>query len=282
MVSPAKIPQYPEFVGLSLIHQKRLQKEYNGLSKPTSHRLFSNLFITDTDNTPQISSLYGNIIVDRGLYKNHEGLMLLGENMFMQTLAILFENGLSFVELSPVNVLTSTLDQDNSDYIYAMGKTDTLLGSEYEGVRRKVRKCVSLVTVKFAQINDDEKVWSMYEEWELQNSEKVDNGEKNSLEKALQFRALIPISYVTFYVSNKIVGFCGVEDTSHQEVVVHFFKSLSDVAGLSEFMFHTIATLYKRRCDVINFQQDLGIQGLRRFKTSLRPVGIRPVYTLKS
>jgi len=276
------IAQFPQFTPLSLSHKTIVTETYNSLKIPTSHRLFSNLFITDTDNSTHIARLNNNIIIDRGLYTNHEGVMICGENATSETLETVLRNDVKFVELSSIKTFDSKVDLDNSDYIYSTGKVALLEGSTYSNIRRKIRLPREVCTVGVVENDKVDEIWEMFEKWERENPLKKDILEREALEKALQFIDHLEIEYVGAYNNNLLVGFAGVEVTNHQHLMIHFIKAQTEIVGLSEFLFWQLAIMYRDRTTTINFEQDLGIVGLRQFKESLRPDIIQPVYTIAS
>jgi len=92
-----------------------------------------------------------------------------------------------------------------------------------------------------------------------------------AFEKWLMFAEQLSTDLIVVAEDSTIVGFSVVEVVG-KTLLVHFFKTDHTVSGLAEFLFVEIARMYQDQIEWINFQQDLGIEGLRKFKEHLQPM----------
>lgn len=76
---------------------------------------------------------------------------------------------------------------------------------------------------------------------------------------------------VVLYIDGQPEGFMLGEVNSSGVGVLHFVKTNLKIRGLSDFGFHKWATSVPEGCNIVNFMQDCGADGLRRYKTSLGP-----------
>lgn len=273
------IPQFPDSASLSLDHRALLDELYRLLVFPTSHRLFSNLFITDTDNTTTVSFLDEVLVIDRGLYPNKDTVMILGEKLDKENEVVLSQHGIARIELSPFIGTESVVDLDNSDYVYDACALKLHEGSEYASLRRKLNRVPSEFVVRGIKLEDHHKIEKLFDEWETVRPKRKDEVEHYAFEKLLTFADQLPIQFYGVYEGESLRAFSAVEITPQNELMIHFIKSDTNIVGLSEYMFVHLCDHVDDKVSIINFQQDLGIEGLRQYKTSLRPREIRAVYT---
>jgi len=85
------------------------------------------------------------------------------------------------------------------------------------------------------------------------------------------FEDQLPLDIVIIKQDVVLIAFSVLEKRG-DTVVVHFFKHTHEIDGLGVYLFHLIAKSYEGTCDYINFEQDLGFDGLKQFKQSLRPI----------
>jgi len=78
-----------------------------------------------------------------------------------------------------------------------------------------------------------------------------------------------------------VVGFAVTEPIARKTLLIHFFKTSRRVKGAAEFLFWSLANKYRTELRWINFEQDLGLPGLKGFKKSLVPLEKKMVYTVR-
>lgn len=167
-------------------------------------------------------------------------------------------------------------DRDNAEYVYAVSETAEMRGKNYEEVRRKynrvnkqIYKCQISKLELLADMDVQTSIWKFFES--QLNSTNIDaRVEVLAFEKWLMFAEQLSTDLIVVAEDSKIVGFSVVEVVG-KTLLIHFFKTDHAVSGLAEYLFVEIARMYQGEVEWINFQQDLGIDGLRRFKEHLQP-----------
>ena len=76
-----------------------------------------------------------------------------------------------------------------------------------------------------------------------------------------------------YYVGGRPVAYALGEEIKEDTFVLHFAKAVSGYKGLMQFVIQSFSTLLPKKYTYINMEQDLGNEGLRKFKESYRPAG---------
>jgi hypothetical protein len=282
-----ELPVYPRVRKIRLTDKANLDEGYIQLGPASSAVCFTNEFILDENNSLQVCTINENLIY---MGEDEEGKFfhIVGNNLIEETVRSLSKSNDRRIEYLPTGVSGTTEDRDNADYIYLIDEAIEMRGSGYEGLRRKIRRFVNENNCKLrdGKSDDTDVVWEIAKNWvekyrvdhslaEVQSAEI----ELAALEKALVFAEQLGLEICTFVAESGMIGYAVVEILG-STLMIHFFKTRHNFPGGAEFMFVELAKKYQGRVHTINFQQDLGIAGLRRFKLSLRPSEVRMVYRL--
>jgi hypothetical protein len=181
----------------------------------------------------------------------------------------------SVAELEVVEV------RDNADYVYSLQDLANLTGRRFEQRRRGVRlfrEAFPRHEVRELSARASCDRCSMEQLLERWLTSRDADGAAEPRELAAFRRCLEPevgadLVYVGVLVEDELVGFT-VNELVHAEFcMAHFVRALPGWRGLSELLEHeTAKRLLARGCRWMNYQEDLGIPGLRSWKMSWRPV----------
>lgn len=275
-----EIPTFPESIGLRLDHKHTIDMRHRILKLNTSHMQCSNLFVLDDSNTTQLSILNDNLIISFQIDDMKQPyIYVLGERISpteMAQLGTYFER----IELWPWPTPRAHLDNDNADYMYDISQHLQLYGSPYAPIRRKLNAFNKHYQGELKTVPPEKypQLWNVFDIWE-QDKNDTDK-ERAALEKALMFIDQLEITIDGLYVDNSLIGYAITESITTDTLLIHFFKALHTYKGSSEYLFYQLAKKYQSNHTTINFEQDLGINGLKQFKRNLQPSEIRPVYTI--
>ena len=81
-----------------------------------------------------------------------------------------------------------------------------------------------------------------------------------------------------WYAEDTPSGFILGEELGSDTYALHFAKGLVAYKGIYQYIFSSFATVLPGQYRYLNFEQDLGIQELRRSKESYRPERMLPKY----
>lgn len=170
-----------------------------------------------------------------------------------------------------------SISENHTDYLYKPSKQLGLEGHDFAWQRRKLSHFRQMkydyVVTKSSKINsDDLEVYrSSWTNWKKVSNSKELFAIQNYLSNFTIF-----INQIVFKITieNQIVAFafCELLQKEEKDLIIHFFKSDTRYEGLSNFLFYSIAEYSKKfEVNYINFEQDLGEEGLRYYKRHLRP-----------
>lgn len=179
------------------------------------------------------------------------------------------------------------LSLDQSDYLYSPDLQLKLEGSVFSWYRRKLSIFNRLmsdhpvqVTVSANARELDLNAYNLiWQDWSTQ----VNHKEASAMYRYITlFPHLKNQSILTITIDSEIKAFAFLETINCKEktVLIHFFKSSKEYEGLANYLFQEIAR-YAKNTGVkwINFEQDLGEDGLRQYKQKLCPTKQLEKYT---
>ena len=298
------LPNFPKFKKLTIDDQEEINK-YTKIFPPYSDYNFVSLFSYNTKEFIEISVLHNNLVVKFQDYITNKPFYSFIGNLDVK------ETVLELIQLSLGNNLPPVLklipeinisnnhslleefnilqDPDNFDYILSVDEIKTLQGNKYGGKRNFVNRFIRTYGEKEINVLDltDIKIQTQIEElfflWERTKGKIRDETEteftatKRLLESA-NFLNLIPIG---IYHDGKLIAFSIDELIQDNYAIIHFEKADTSFVGIFQYLKQATA---KHINDLggkfINYEQDLGIEGLRQAKQSWNPVDYLKKYTI--
>lgn len=289
------LPQFPQFKRLQLSDQKDIEKissEY----EPYSDFDFSSIWSWNVNDNYLISELNGNLVV---IFNDHftdtPFYSYLGNQQVNRTLKKIFafadSNSTSTVlQLIPEQSLKDIdlkkyiieIDPDNSDYIYDIKKLSNYSDPKLSNKRRLYNYFArNHPTVKMSQLDlyssDVQKeILALSTTWEdHKNQINPDLNVKKEMKALKRFlEAKFNNSYgLGLFEDEKLISYSIYTWSHHKQVICHFAKS--DVVsnrGITEFFMREAAIiLLQKGYEFLNYEEDLGISGLRYTKNSFLP-----------
>lgn len=169
-------------------------------------------------------------------------------------------------------------DVDFYDYIYDVSKVAKLIDADFRRKREEVNAFKKrypdfrFTCDGFAE-HTMEQYLDFYYLWEKQNKIKASSMEAEAFQRILSFRELFGLGFPTLTFKGEIVAFgvCEIDDKKH--AMMHYSKSSRDYKGSNSiFLNYLCQDLFQRGICYMNYQEDIGIPGLRQQKMSWRPV----------
>ncbi|TYQ16389.1 UNVERIFIED_CONTAM: hypothetical protein Cloal_2923 [Acetivibrio alkalicellulosi] len=168
-------------------------------------------------------------------------------------------------------------DRDNSDYLYLSDRLISLKGEKYHSKRNHINNFIKLYNYEYVKFNEDyvEEALRINEEWcNKRNCEtnKTLYGEKLANIEVLKNFMNLDCKGALIKVNGKFEAYTVGELISSDCAVIHIEKANSDIRGLYTFINQKFCENEWRNVSLINREQDLGIDGLRKAKMSYNPV----------
>jgi hypothetical protein len=249
--------------------------------------------------------LNDNLVVKLPDYLSNEPILsFLGDKQVLETISILLEQakteGLEqALKLIPeVNLKKekTTIEQkfslqedlDNNDYILSVKKIVFLEGKNFKSKRRMINKIKADLEIKTKLIHLQNKkiqqeIKDLFYLWEKNKKKKQSETktEPIALKRLMKSAHFFNLISLGFYKKDKLIAFTINEIIYNKYYMGHFGKADSTL-GLSKYIeYKTARVLSEFGCQYMNFQQDLGIFGLRKSKKGWQPVRYLKKYILK-
>lgn len=300
MRSSKKPPIFPKFEKVEIAHKEFIDT-YNKLFEPYSDFNFTSLF-SWSDDQAEVSLLNKNLVLKMPDYLDGTPTYsVLGKNKVDETLLELFAiaKKLRYVpevtvnSIRDQNVFHITEDEDNFDYIYLTSSLSSLQGGQYKKIRSKVHAFeqdhvnheVSTYTIsRFPKelINEIKKIDLL---WAI-SSDREDGdliSERKALATLLDNADSLNLLLTCLLVNNELKAFSINELLDKNYAICHFEKALkSHHANITPFLVSTVAKkIHEAGVTHLNWEQDLGLPGLRHSKLAYQPTKMLKKYTVK-
>ncbi len=286
-------PQFPSFKILEL-SDKEIIESFNKDYAPYSDYNFVSLYSWNTKGEIAYTFLNDNLVVKFSDYETGEPFYsFLGTSSVSKTVEILFE--LSQIEhletrlkLIPEenlhedyeSVTTQFLvkeDIDNFDYIYDIEEKASLIGEKYFNRRKAINKFARNYPdhrVIHINLDDSSTISQIYELFDLwtQYRDGQDKEDRKAFERLLAVHKNFNLVTLGVEITGKLKAFFIAEPVHDLHVVAHFATSDLNYTGLDAFLSHEMCVyLSSQKYRFINYEQDLGLPGLRRAKEMWHP-----------
>lgn len=184
-------------------------------------------------------------------------------------------------------------DRDNFDYLLSVSYLAGLEGSKNQSRRRLIRKFLDehgdSLEVRRLDLTDPKAasdIISCTSEWISLRAGKnplQSMQEKNAIARVLESAGQLPVRAFGFYADGAIRAFSIFEYLHSSTGVVHFEKCDLRLKGIASYVRHRVAKEFLQdRMLNINYEQDLGIEGLRKAKQMLHPADFLKKYTISA
>lgn len=246
------------------------------------------------NNSTKYSFLNGNLVIQlRDYMTNEAAFSLIGTKNITETARSMLDqpeiNQLDLVPEFTVQRLKQEFpnhkfeiepQRDEYDYVYSIARLASLEGPDYRKFRRSLSNfdTKNVLNPKLKLINHDDElalgqILNLTKYWRSLRSREFSDAaaEYYAIRRALHFAKYLPIDIWGLFERDLILGFVMTEDIG-ETTVLHFEKANTALPGLGSLLKHEVfKELHKRDQKLLNYEQDLGIQGLREAKLSLKP-----------
>lgn len=281
---PFVISSYPDFTRLELAVREVLHPRFKALCPVVSEFSFANLYLFRGAHDYKVSLLPDGNPVIAGADRGESFFMLPFGLPPEDTLARLFSR-FSFMKCVPedfVEALKSRWcavaeDRDNFDYLYSREELAALSGRKFH----RKKNLVNFFSWRYGHGEEpltDERIEDALSVLESWRAAQAGPGDYEAAKEGLLRCNELQLCGGIYYVDGKPAAYILGEELNPETFVIHFEKGISGVKGLLQFVNQNFSALLPERYRLINREQDLGEQGLRRAKQSWRPVGLVKKY----
>lgn len=287
------IPEFPQFKGLELSDKEDVEAHTKKFP-PYSDFNFVSMWSWDIKGEMLISKLNGNLVVRFTDYLTGKPFFsFLGDNMVNETLETLIEfskkeHGEDVLSLVPEKVyeylkdnhdFSIEQDPDSYDYVYEVAH----LANMHSWPQHTSGKHIRSVTKSFPNYKvshmsikdvDKESYLDVFRRWAISRGiDGISYANEFMAFRRIFNSGLEDLKVVSLFIGDVLVGFTIYEIISNEYAISHFaktdkshHKALTDVLNWEE-----AKILHAQGVKYYNWEQDLGIPGLRKSKEKYKP-----------
>ncbi len=285
------IPEFPEFKQLELSDKAAVEALTHNYP-PYSDFEFASLYAWDVQEQTKLSWHHGNLIVrftdyldgnffytfigESDVNDTAEKLLDLSSNEGLEpVLKLIPEATAKHLDTERFNVRE---DRDNFDYIFETERYVTFSGSRLKSRRNflngflKQYPGYQSITLDLTDIAYLEQILTLQNKWS-QDSINFSKNEERAFMRFIKFAEHFKYLAIALVINDTLVGLSinalPAESCAHSL----FLKADKEYHGIYAAMMHeTSKKLIEHNYHHINYEQDLGIEGLRKAKVALDPV----------
>jgi hypothetical protein len=164
-----------------------------------------------------------------------------------------------------------TFNRDDSDYLFRKEKIAEYPGRDLSAKRNLVKQ---FLNAHEAKIIPYEKKWAkdalaILNAWQI--GFKGEDSDFLPCQEGIQLSEELGLFGYLIYVEDRPAAFI-LGEHFENVFVIHFAKALTEYKGIYPFLFKELASrLHEQEISCLNWEQDLGQEGLRKSKLSYQP-----------
>lgn len=300
------IPIFPTFRILEIEDKKDIEN-FTKNFPPYSDYNFTSLWTWNVQGQTEISLLNNNLTIKFQDYITNEiAYSFLGINSVDETIIDLIKysestDNVPALQLIPESVVLNikrpnefviTEDIDNFDYILSVSELINLTGKELRGKKNLVNRFERMYgsdtkasVLDLTNENIKKEILQLFYTWEKSSKkERADTeNELKAIQRLLRYSDELQIYIIGLFVDNQLTAFSINEVINKEYGVIHYEKADISFTGVFQYLKQQSAINFQQQgCTFINYEQDLGIEGLRKAKMSYKPIKFLKKYIVAS
>jgi len=279
------IPGYPNFRPLELRDLNYFRDAFRDNPPDISEFTFTNLYAWRAAYGFEVSLLDGMIILRSTADKQLKFFPPIGRGDFKKVvLRVLNEFECIFIRI-PEEIKTLfdkdefykiDYDRDNSDYLYKIDNLVALSGAKYDGKRNLIKKFninhefeyVKLNSLNAAECLGFEDNWCT-----IKNCDAVEGlaQERSAIREMINNFSIFELIGGMIKVTGKIYAVAIAQKLNPRTLVMHILKADPGFVGLYQLINNEFLKHEGSGFEYVNFEEDMGVEGLRKAKLSYHP-----------
>lgn len=176
-------------------------------------------------------------------------------------------------------------DRDNFDYLYEAKKLMTFSGKKLHSKKNHYNFFTNNFNYEVVDINNEKVIQDVTlaaEQWYKENDEKDEKlyYELLAIKDIVKNMDILKLNGIAVYVDGKVGAFSIGECLNEKLAVIHIEKGDKNIQGIYSFIARTFIDRCFNDSEIINREQDLGIEGLRKAKMSYYPLKLEKKFIL--
>jgi uncharacterized protein len=299
------IPKFPKFKKLEIDDFHAIEK-FTRQFPPYNDFEFASLWSYNTLGANLISLLNDNLVIKiQDFITGDFFYSFLGYNHIKDTIEILINRSkkenlgnklflvpeINFSQTDSLQKYFLIQEDPNSfDYILSVDEIAKLKGKKYYDKRNLVNRFEKFYKnhiVKDLDLSNkatQQEIESLFYVWEKRKGKQRSETaiELTAVKKLFELTNILKILANGVYYNNQLIGFTTYHKVHKEYAIMTFEKGDTFYEGIYAFLNHQAAkNLQKLGCIYLNYEQDLGIPGLKRAKMLWRPIFFLKKYTIE-
>ncbi|MGX4599937.1 DUF2156 domain-containing protein [Faecalimicrobium sp. JNUCC 81] len=219
-------------------------------------------------------------------YAMHFILNYFKENNKKLILKAITKDFIDYIESEYPNKFNYMEDRDNFDYVYEGESLRTLVGKKNQKKRNHLNYFLKEYdNIEYKSLNESNfnECIELLDSW-MDNKEidKELETEKKAIDKIFKNYKYLKdkIKVGGIYIDNKLQSFSIGEILTDDMALIHIEKANQDIRGLYQYINQQFIVNEFNEAKLINREEDLGIEGLRKAKLSYHPIKFTEKYTI--
>jgi len=192
---------------------------------------------------------------------------------------VIFAHGMLFpipeewlAAFDPDVCFVESLDAD-SDYIHDIAKLTAYSGNRLHSKKNLMNQFVKLYAPQAIPLTSNfiSQAREILDAWQMDTGASRGDTDYDACNEALELYEELGLCGGIYFADTKPAGFVIGEELNQTTFALHFAKGLRAFLGVNQYMFSQFASIMPAAYKEFNFEQDLGIESLRRSKSSYHP-----------
>jgi len=285
---------FPKFQPIDLNLKGIIDRSIGPLIPSTSELTFANLYAWRAAYHFAVSRHGDHILVRTEEKPPFKFLPPLGPGkMQAEMLSLLLDTGATFIRIPETmkSLLESDsrfrieLDLPNSDYLFLIKDLAALSGQKYDGKRNQIKKFKKNYSFDYILFNTEniQECLSFEKNWcEIKGCDLVEGlrEERQAIHEMIDHFEYLELFGGGIKVNDRLCAMAIADKLSEDTLVLRVLKADPNYPGLYQTMCNEFFIRQARGFTYANFEQDLGIAGLRKAKLSYQPIQMINKYTV--
>ena len=266
---------------LSLLHKKILYAPLRSLALPVSEYSFANLYLFRAEHA--YSVLSGEGVFIRGTTRNGDAYVMPTQDIHEITKDLLDRMISDYGMLFPVpeqwldafepGAYSITFDDTESDYIHDIAKLANYPGNKLHTKKNLLNQFLARYHAQALPLTNERlpDALAVLDAWQNDSGEDPEKTDYGPCREALTLYEELVLCGAMYYADGAPAGIIIGEELDPASFVLHFAKARREFKGIYQYMYNQFAGIMPSQYAVFNFEQDMGIETLRRAKASYHP-----------
>ncbi len=266
---------------LSISHKSFLSERLRQSGSPLSEYSFANLYLFREKHgyavlTDEVSFIRGKAYSGRAYAMPTDDVRKINKavlDRMIDCCGCLFPIPEKWLTAFPASEYAVSHDDTESDYLHHIEKLATYSGRNLHGKRNLLHQFMDSYSCEALPLTNDRlpDALTVLDAWNRTSDLPPQATDYGACGEAISLYEELGLCGGIYYADGRPAGFIMGEELDAATFVIHFAKADRRFKGIYQYMYNQFAGIMPSKYAVFNFEQDLGLESLRRAKASYHP-----------